>query len=148
MANGINKKFFDFDLLKRVLRFAAPYKRRFYWSIALAVILAVVTPVRPILNQLTVDKYIAGDKTKTFFNGLSITEMLVLITIIQVLFLFLETILRFYFSYITAWLGQNVVKDLRVKVYKKVLSLNLAQFDKTPIGTLTTRTVDDIERIN
>jgi ATP-binding cassette subfamily B protein len=148
MANGTNKKFFDFDLLKRVLRFAAPYKRRFYWSIALAIILAAFTPVRPILIQLTVDKYIASDKNATFFNGFSITEMLVLITIIQILFLFLETILRFYFSYITAWLGQNVVKDLRVKVYKKVLSLNLSQFDKTPIGTLTTRTVDDIERIN
>ena len=148
MANGINRKFFDFDLLKRVLRFAAPYKRRFYWSIAFAIILAAFTPVRPILIQLTVDKYIAGDKNATFFNGFSITEMLVLITIIQILFLFVETILRFYFSYITAWLGQNVVKDLRIKVYKKVLSLNLSQFDKTPIGTLTTRTVDDIERIN
>src|ERR1043165_4942803 len=142
MANG-NKKFFDFDLLKRVLRFAAPYKRRFWWSIALAVILAAFTPVRPILIQLTVDRYIAGDKNKTYFNGFSITQMLVLITIIQILFLFLETTLRFYFTYITAWLGQNVVKDLRVKVYKKVLSLNLGQFDKTPIGTFTTRNVDD-----
>jgi ATP-binding cassette subfamily B protein len=74
--------------------------------------------------------------------------MLILITVIQIVFLFVETALRFYFSYITAWLGQNVVKDLRVKVYKKILSLNLSQFDKTPIGTLTTRTVDDIERIN
>ena len=148
MASGINKKFFDFDLLKRVMRFAAPYKKRFYWSIALAIILAVFTPVRPILIQLTVDKYIAGDKNATYFNGMTITGMLVLITIIQVVFLFVETGLRFYFSYITAWLGQNVVKDLRVKVYKKVLSLNLSQFDKTPIGTLTTRTVDDIERIN
>jgi ATP-binding cassette subfamily B protein len=114
----------------------------------LAIILAAFTPVRPILIQLTVDRYIAGDKNKSYFNGFSITQMLVFITIIQVLFLFLETLLRFYFSYITAWLGQNVVKDLRVKVYKKVLSLNLGQFDKTPIGTLTTRTVDDIERIN
>jgi ATP-binding cassette subfamily B protein len=148
MANGINKKFFDFDLLKRVMRFAAPYKRRFYWSIFLAIILAVFTPVRPILIQLTVDRYIAGDKNKTYFNGLSITGMLILITVIQIVFLFVETALRFYFSYITAWLGQNVVKDLRVKVYKKILSLNLSQFDKTPIGTLTTRTVDDIERIN
>ena len=130
------------------MRFAAPYKRRFYWSIALAIVLAIFTPVRPILIQLTVDKYIAGDKEATFFNGLSITEMLILITVIQIAFLFVETGLRFYFSYITAWLGQNVVKDLRVKVYKKILSLNLSQFDKTPIGTLTTRTVDDIERIN
>ena len=130
------------------MRFAAPYKRRFYWSIALAIILALFTPVRPILIQLTVDKYIAGDKEATYINGLSITQMLIFITVIQIVFLFVETGLRFYFSYITAWLGQNVVKDLRVKVYKKILSLNLSQFDKTPIGTLTTRTVDDIERIN
>ncbi|TMI92975.1 MAG: ABC transporter ATP-binding protein [Bacteroidetes bacterium] len=138
MAKSINKKFFDFDLLKRVLRFAAPYKKRFYWSIALAIILAVFTPVRPILIQITVDKYISG----------GLWKWVLVITIIQIGFLFLETGLRFYFSYITAWLGQNVVKDLRVKVYKKILSLNLSQFDKTPIGTLTTRTVDDIERIN
>ena len=137
MANG-NKKFFDFDLLKRVMRFAAPYKRRFYWSIALAIILAAFTPVRPILIQVTVDKYISG----------GIWNWVLIITIIQIALLFVESGLRFYFSYITAWLGQNVVKDLRVKVYKKVLSLNLSQFDKTPIGTLTTRTVDDIERIN
>ncbi|TAL40689.1 MAG: ABC transporter ATP-binding protein [Chitinophagaceae bacterium] len=138
MANGTNKKFFDFDLLKRVIRFAAPYKRKFYLSIALAIILAIFTPVRPILIQITVDKYISG----------RIVEMVVLVTIIQVALLFAETALRFYFSFITAWMGQSVVKDLRVKVYKKVLGLNLSQFDKTPIGTLTTRTVDDIERIN
>src|SRR5262245_38619985 len=106
MASGI-KKFFDFDLLKRVMRFAGPYKRRFYWSIALAIILAVFTPVRPILIQLTVDKYIAGDKHASYFNGLSITGMLILITVIQIAFLFVETAMRFYFSYITAWLGQN-----------------------------------------
>jgi ATP-binding cassette subfamily B multidrug efflux pump len=138
MAKRINKKFFDFDLLKRVLGFAAPYKKKFYWSIALAIILAVFTPVRPILIQITVDKYISG----------GLWKWVLIITIIQIGFLFLETGLRFYFSYITAWLGQNVVKDLRVKVYKKILSLNLSHFDKTPIGTLTTRTVDDIERIN
>lgn len=138
MAGIINKKFFDFDLLRRVVRFASPYKRKFFFSIFLAIILAVFTPVRPVLIQLTVDKYIAG----------RIIQMVILVTVIQIVFIFLETGLRFYFSYITAWLGQNVVKDLRVKVYKKVLGLNLSQFDKTPIGTLTTRTVDDIERIN
>lgn len=132
------KPTFDFDLLKRVMRFAAPYKRKFYFSIVLAIVLAVFTPVRPILIQITVDKYITG----------RIVEMVVLVTVIQIVFIFIETALRFYFSFITAWLGQTVVKDLRVKVYRKVLGLNLSQFDKTPIGTLTTRTVDDIERIN
>ena len=62
--------------------------------------------------------------------------------------LLFETALRFYFTYLTAWLGQSVIKDMRVTVYKKVLGLNLSQFDKTPIGTLTTRTINDIESIN
>ncbi|MFN9710547.1 MAG: ABC transporter ATP-binding protein, partial [Bacteroidota bacterium] len=60
----------------------------------------------------------------------------------------LETIFRFFFSYYTSWLGQKVVKDLRVSVFDKILHLNLRQFDKTPIGTLTTRTINDIETIS
>jgi len=133
-----SKKSFDFQALKRVLRFARPYKRKFFLSIFLAIVLAAFTPVRPYLIQLTVDKYISNQ----------FTQAVITITIIQICFLLLETGLRFYFSYITSWLGQSVVKDLRIKVYDKVLNLNLRQFDKTPIGTLTTRTVDDIERIN
>ena len=138
MSNSPNKSFFDIALLKRVLQFASPYKKRFYLSIFLGLVLAAFTPVRPYLIQVTVDKYIAGQN----YNWV------IYITIIQIVFLLLETWLRFFFSYITSWLGQSVVKDLRVTVYRKVLHLNLRQFDKTPIGTLTTRTVDDIERIN
>lgn len=132
------KKFFDFTLLKRVLRFARPYKKRFYWSVALAIILAAFTPIRPLLIQVTVDKYISG----------KVLDWLIYITVIQIAFLLVETALRFYFSYTTSWLGQSVVKDMRVKTYKKIIGLNLRQFDRTPIGTLTTRTIDDIERIN
>jgi ATP-binding cassette subfamily B protein len=73
---------------------------------------------------------------------------LFLITAIQIGLLVLETIMRFYFAFLTSWLGQTVVKDLRVKVYSKILNFNLTQFDKTPIGTLTTRTINDIESIN
>ncbi|MBD0277072.1 MAG: ABC transporter ATP-binding protein, partial [Flavisolibacter sp.] len=138
MANSPSKSFFDVQLLKRVLQFARPYKRRLYFSVFLAIVLAAFTPVRPFLIQLTVDKYIAGKWV----------QAVVTITIIQILFLLLETGLRFYFSYLTTWLGQSVVRDLRVTMYQKVLRLNLRQFDHTPIGTLTTRTVDDIERIN
>ncbi|HVG15680.1 MAG TPA: ABC transporter ATP-binding protein [Chitinophagaceae bacterium] len=138
MDTASGKSFFDFVLLKRVLAFAAPYKKRFYFSIFLGIVLAAFTPVRPFLIQETVDKHIAGNDY----------DWVVLITIIQIGFLLLETALRFYFSYSTSWLGQSVVKDLRVTIYRKVLHLNLRQFDKTPIGTLTTRTVDDIERIN
>jgi ATP-binding cassette, subfamily B, multidrug efflux pump len=135
---GIAKKIFDFGLLRRVFQYAAPYKRRFYISIALSILLAMLTPVRPYLIQLTVNKYIQS----------SMLQWVIWITIIQVGLLLVETAFRFYFSYLTAWLGQTVVRDLRVTVYTKILRLNLSQFDKTPIGTLTTRTVDDIERIN
>ncbi len=90
------------------------------------------------LIQLTVDQYISH----------SIPNMVILITIIQIGLLLIETALRFIFTFITAWLGQSVVRDLRISVYQKILGLNLSQFDKTPIGTLTTRTVNDIESIN
>lgn len=132
------KKIFDFALLRRVFQIAAPYKKKIYLSIFLAILLAIFSPIRPYLIQLTVNKYIK--------NGL--LQMIVDITIIQIVLLLIETGIRFYFSFITAWLGQSVVKDLRVKVYDKILGLNLSQFDKTPIGTLTTRTINDIESIN
>lgn len=118
--------------------YASPYKKKFYLSVLLAIVLAVLTPVRPLLIQVTVNKYIAG----------SFAQMVINITIIQIALLMVETVLRFIFTFITAWLGQSVVRDLRVAVYKKILGLNLSQFDKTPIGTLTTRTINDIESIN
>lgn len=132
------KKIFDFTLLKKVFRFAAPYKKILYASIFLSIVLAVISPLRPYLIQYTVNNFIK-DKD---------TYWLIVITIIQIGMLLFETALRFYFSYITSWLGQSVIKDLRVTVYKKILGLNLSQFDKTPIGTLTTRTVNDVESIN
>ena len=90
------------------------------------------------LIQLTVDKYIAN----------SLPKMVVYITLIQIGIIIFETLMRFWFSFTTAWLSQAVVKDIRITVYKKILGLNLGQFDKTPIGTLTTRTINDIESIN
>ena len=59
--------------------------------------------------------------------------MVIWITIIQIGLLIIETVFRFFFTYLTSWLGQTVIKDMRVAVYKKILNLNLAQFDKTPI---------------
>lgn len=147
-TRSVAKKVFDYSLLRRVLKFASPYKRRFYISLALAIILALFSPIRPLLIQLTVNDYIKTGVSGTGPVKIRMEEMLILITIIQVGLLLLESALRFYFSFLTAWLGQTVVKDLRVLVYEKVLGLNLSQFDKTPIGTLTTRTINDIEAIN
>jgi len=138
MDNLTIKRVFDFSLLRRLFSFAAPYKRSFYLSMFLTVVLAVLSPLRPWLIQVTVDKYIANQWMR----------MLIIITIVQIGVLLLETLVRFFFGYLTNWLGQSVVKDLRVTVYKKIVRLNLSFFDRTPIGTLTTRTINDIEAIN
>ncbi len=132
------KKLLDFTVLKRVFAFTAPYKKKLYLSIFLSILLAVISPLRPFLIQYTVNNFIK-DKD---------TYWLILITVIQIGMLLIETAMRFYFGFLTSWLGQTVVKDMRVKVYKKILNFNLSQFDKTPIGTLTTRTINDIESIN
>jgi ATP-binding cassette, subfamily B, multidrug efflux pump len=147
-TRSVAKKIFDFGLLRRVLRLASPYKRKFFISLALAIILALFSPVRPYLIQLTVNDYIKDGVNGQDAVKIRMEELLIWITIIQVGLLLLESAVRFYFSFLTAWLGQTVVKDLRVMVYEKILGLNLSQFDKTPIGTLTTRTINDIEAIN
>jgi ATP-binding cassette, subfamily B, multidrug efflux pump len=140
------KKIFNFSLLRRVFLFAAPYKNKFYASLMLAIILAALSPIRPYLIQLTINNGIKNDTASYFVNGPG--GFIIEITILQVALLLLETIFRFLFTFLTASLGQSVVKDMRVSTYKKILHLNLTQYDKTPIGTLTTRTINDIESIN
>lgn len=133
-----SKKRGGFSTLKRIFSFTRPYKSRLIASITLAIVLAAVAPVRPYLIQLSVDQYIV--------KGL--LQSLIWITIIQVGILLVETLLRFIFMYITNWLGQTVVNDIRQQVFRKIIYQNLSYFDNTPIGTLTTRTVNDIEAIN
>ncbi len=149
MSEGvIKKKIFDFSQLRRVLQYTKPYKKWFYGSISLSILLALVSPLRPFLIQYTVNTYIRGGVNADLSVRDRMIQMIVYVTILQIGILLIETLMRFYFSFITAWLGQTVVKDLRISVYKRVLSLNLSQYDKTPIGTLTTRTINDIEAIN
>jgi len=132
------KNIFNFSQLKRVFGFALPYKKKLINSIVLAIVLALMSPIRPLLIQYTINQIIPK----------GVVYFLVIITLVQVGILIIETVFRFYFTFLTSWLGQTVVKDMRTKVYEKVLHLNLRQFDKTPIGTLTTRTINDIESIN
>lgn len=125
-------------LLKRILFFAKPYKGKLWLSIVMAIVLASLAPIRPYIIQISVDHYIIGK----LWHGL------ILITILHFVILLLESGLRFAFMYLTNWLGQTTVNDLRQAVFKKVINQNLSFFDKTAIGTLTTRTVNDIESIN
>jgi ATP-binding cassette, subfamily B, multidrug efflux pump len=142
------KKIFEFSLLGRVFRYAAPYKNRIYGSIALSILLAILAPLRPWLIQVTMNNFIRRGLGPAPSLKERMETLIIWVTVLQVGLLLIETVARFYFSFITAWLGQTVVRDLRVDVYKKIIGLNLSQFDKTPIGTLTTRTINDIEAIN
>lgn len=138
MKANKRKKILDFSLLKRIFRYAFPYRKQFILSVVMAVSLAVVAPARPYLIQITVDNYIANDMVR----------MVVYITLIQIGLLLIESAVQFGFTYMSKWLGQAIIKDLRREVYQKILGLNLRYFDRTPIGTLTTRTINDIEAIN
>ena len=140
------KKNIRFFLIKRVFTFAAPYKKKFYLSLFLAVFLAILAPIRPLLIQLTLNNGLNENAVAQFIKGPG--GFIIEITIIQLLLLLVETACRFFFTFTTAALGQSVVKDLRVSTYQKIRRLNLSQFDKTPIGTLTTRTINDIESVN
>lgn len=134
------------SILKRVFSFTKPYRKQFYISIILSVVLAVMAPLRPFLIQITINDGLNNSMAAHFINGPG--GFIIEITIIQIVLLLVETSCRFFFTFITASLGQSVVKDLRVTTYQKIVHLNLRQFDKTPIGTLTTRTINDIESVN
>ena len=156
MSNSDKKKVFNLSLLKRVFAFVGPYKRWFYLSLLLAVVMALFAPVRPLLIQLTINKATgkivhAPDWLNWILFSKDISQpaqFILWVTVFQIVFIVIESAIRFSFSFITAWLGQHVVKDMRVAVFQKVMGLKLRQFDTTPIGTLTTRTINDIESIN
>lgn len=129
---------FSFSLLGRIIAYARPYRRTLFFAIFMSIVLAALTPLRPWLIQVSVDKYISAG----WLQGL------IQITIIQLAALLLETGLRFWFLYKINWLGQTVVNDLRKNVFHKILFQDVSYFDKTPIGTLTTRSINDIETVN
>ncbi|MBL7777807.1 MAG: ABC transporter ATP-binding protein [Chitinophagales bacterium] len=130
----------DFTLLKRIIRLADPYRLVFYGSMVLSVVLAVLSIGRPLLVIYTVDQHIAPPN----FHPEGLKQM----ALYMLLLLVVEALLRYTFNYTTAWLGQNIVKDMRLRVYSHILNSRLKYFDLTPIGTSTTRTITDIEAIN
>ncbi|NBA77580.1 ATP-binding cassette domain-containing protein [Emticicia sp. ODNR4P] len=129
---------FDFEILRRIYGFLQPYKVRFWSLVVLIMVMACVVPLNPLLIRHTIDNEIArGD-----YNGLS----LMLLAMLGVLLL--QGFLQFVTSYMAGWLGQTVIRDIRVALYEKILHLKLKFFDDTPIGRLVTRTVSDIETLN
>lgn len=125
------------SVLIRVLKLVHPYKSLFYTTVVLVILLAILAPLRPWLIQHTVD----GPVTNGDLDGL------LKFTLLMLGALLFESVFRYAFSYLSVWLGQQAVHDLRFSLYKHLVGKRLRFFDKTPIGTLTTRTVSDIETI-
>lgn len=128
---------FDWQILKRIFEYTKPYKKIFVFAVFTTLSLAALSPIRPYLIKYMLDNYVAIPNL----------TLLTYTTILLIGLLILETIIQFADSYFTGILGQSIIKDLRIQVYKHVLNLRLKYYDNTPIGTLVTRTVSDIEVI-
>jgi ATP-binding cassette subfamily B multidrug efflux pump len=126
------------SLFRQVFSMVRPYRFTFMLTAGLTIVLAPLAVLRPKLLQVMVDDHIVpGD----------ISGMTGLVSALIGLLL-VEVVLRYFFLYQADWLGQAVIRDLRVRVFNHITKLNLSYFDRTPIGQSTTRTINDIEAIN
>ena len=135
--SAVTGKALDWKLLGRVMHYVKPYNKTFITAVCLTVFLAAIAIVQPILIQKTLDDYILKDN----YNGLVFMIELMLAQLV------VQTIAQYYQTYITNWLGESVIRDLRIHIFNHITSLRLKYFDRTPIGVLITRTVSDLETI-
>ena len=137
MAEKNKKKIFDVSLFKRLLHYIKPYRTVFIIALACVIGLAVFGALRPYVLQEAVDTQIARKKYDGFLFYIGIMFGLLII----------EVICQLLFIYYASWLGQSVVKDIRVKLFKHMLKFKMTYFDKSSVGVLITRAVTDMERI-
>lgn len=134
---GITGKAVDLHILRRIFSYVKPYRGNFFFAVFTTILLAFLSPIRPYLISFMFDNYVATPQPK----------LLLWMTMILVGLLITEALVQFTDSFLTNKLGQNIIKDLRVQLYKHILNLRLKYYDNTPIGTLVTRAVSDIEVI-
>jgi ATP-binding cassette subfamily B multidrug efflux pump len=130
-------KAFDTRLFKRILKYTKPYQLRFNGVIIFAISLSIFAALRPYLLKQTVDDYI---KTHDQYGLLLYVSLMGFV-------LLLEVFSQFFFVYWANWLGQDIVKDIRTKMFRHILSFKMKYFDNVPVGQLVTRSVSDIEAI-
>ncbi len=130
-------KAFDTRLFKRILKYTKPYQFRFNGVIVFAISLSIFAALRPYLLKQTVDGYIATQDQHGLLLYVSLMGIVLL----------LEVFSQFYFVYWANWLGQDIVKDIRTKLFQHILSFRMKYFDHVPVGQLVTRSVSDIESI-
>lgn len=127
----------DWSVLRRLMRFVTPYRGRFYFLVFLTIALGVLAPLRPVLVQYTLDQDVAsGDY-----------QAMLWMMIVLLVLLVLQTIAQYAHTYISGWMGQQIIRDIRTRLYDHLVHLRLKFFDKTPIGRLVTRTISDVETL-
>ncbi len=139
MSKVENKKGLNFGLIKRILSYSGRYKKLFYGSIVITLLLSSMAILRPVLVSYTLNNYISDKENIGNLNNACLLILGIL---------FIEAVMQIINLRITNLLGQNIVKDLRNEVYKHVLSLKNTFFDNTPVGMLVTRTISDIESLS
>jgi len=127
----------DWKVLKRILKFIKPYQGRFYFLILLTILLGLLTPLRPLLIQYTLDTHVAVGKYWDMVNVMFLILGL----------LVLQSVVQYVHTYISGRIGQYVIRDIRIQLYQHIINLRLRFFDKTPIGRLVTRTISDVETL-
>ncbi|MDA8657426.1 ABC transporter ATP-binding protein [Flavobacteriaceae bacterium] len=133
----VSGKIFDLKLFGKLMAFIKPFKATYYFVMFAAILLSVSSTLTPYLLKVTVDDYI----TPKDYTGMQLFVGLMLVTLL------LEVLFQFLFVFYANWLGQKVIKDLRVKLFDKIIHFKMAYFDKTAVGRLVTRAVSDIETI-
>jgi len=124
-------------VLRQLYTYVKPYQKQFYFLVFLTLALAILAPARPYLIQIAIDEHVAvGDAA----GLLQIIYILVGLMIVQ-------AFAQWAHTYYSGWIGQVIIKDIRVRLYKHLLKLRLQFFDNTPIGRLVTRNVSDIETL-
>jgi ATP-binding cassette, subfamily B, multidrug efflux pump len=134
---SITGKAVDLSILQRIFKYIKPHSSNFYLAVFTTITLAFLSPVRPLLVKYTFDHYVAHPNA----------HMLLIMTLIMTGLLLAEALFQFSDSFLTNSLGQKIIKDLRIQVYKHIINLRLKYYDNTPIGMLVTRAVSDIEVI-
>ena len=129
--------FLDIILFKRLLGYVLEYKTTFIFLAISAILISIFSTLTPYLIKIAVDDYLSLGKYDDF----------IYVICFMLLNLLLTVIFMFLFSYYANLLGQNVVYDLRIKLFKHILDFKMAYFDKSSVGRLVTRAVNDMETI-
>lgn len=137
-GEGVKGSAFEWPIIKRLFGYTQPYRGRFVLVLSLTLLSAALSPIIPYLTQYTLDRpTLEGDTVGVRNLVLMVLALLVI-----------RATIMYTLTYLTGWLGQSVIRDIRIKVYHHITQMKLRFFDQNPVGMLQTRTISDVETLN